>query len=162
MTRIALAVAAALVFAVPAAAHHGGFDGTRVTAYGPPVTVPSSEGTIVHHGWVTGNFKLEWAALSPEEKREFHSDVWRFELWLSVDGADAVQVPLDSTMHVLATPGDHGPATLQMSKMFFVEFPAGTFAPGTTVVLTGRWYGDTDDDEVSELEVETSRVVTFA
>jgi hypothetical protein len=157
----AVAVAAALAASAPTAAQHNSVEGTRIGMFNPaPLTIPASEASFVSHGWATS--ADEWNAAAPDERRELKSDVWRFELWASVNGGPIQQVPLDCTHHATPNTAAAGPAVVFRSKNCFVEFPGGTFAPGTTVVFTGRWYGDSDEDDVSELELQLSRTVVFS
>lgn len=145
-----------------AAARDQSLRGNQISLFNPEdLTIPASEPSFVKHGF---GFCMEdcesgtgsnrgWTNLSADERQERMDDaVWRFELF-----ADGVPVPLDRTLHNGGS--DVGPR--QMLKWFFVQFEAGHFSPGQTVVFEGHWYGDEDEDDVSELEVIFSRTVVF-
>jgi hypothetical protein len=146
----------ALVAAQPASARHETLDGNPIGLFNPnapPRVIPASEPSFVGHGWRP---TLEqWRSLSAAERQEFLDDsVWRFEL--SIDG---VPVALERSFHAdrfeIA-----GETETTMLKVHFVQFEAGHFAPGT-YDFEGRWYGDSDDDDISELEFTRTRQVTF-
>ena len=95
--------------------------------------------------------------LSKEERRERSDDaVWRFELYASVDGRPPQAIALSRSFHFIGVEGNP-----HFTKIHYVQFPAGTYAPGTAVVFTGIWYGDSDDDDASQVELTRSRTVTF-
>jgi hypothetical protein len=125
------------------------------------LTIPASEPSFVKHGF---GFCMEdcesgtgsgrgWTNLSADERQERMDEaVWRFELF-----ADGVPVVLEHTFHNEGSDAE----PRQMLTWFFVQFEAGHFSPGQTVVFEGHWYGDEDEDDVSELEVVFSRTVIF-
>lgn len=145
------AATALLLLASPASARHPSLRGIQINVLvAPPVqTLSASEPSFLIHGWVA--CLRDFAALSAEEKREFlvGDDIWRFELFVN-----GVPVPLDRTIHEVFAPL---PDCIGLGKWHFMQFDANHFAPGT-YVFEGRWYGDNDGDDVSELEI--LRVVT--
>lgn len=150
---VALAAGAAAVAAgaLPASARDDSLTGTRIRLFDPgTLTLPASEPAHVWHGHVKE--LREWAALGPDERREFMDDAfWRFELYVN-----RVAVPLERSFHVEHFPGGFD----AMTKLHIAQFEADHFPPGT-YVFEGRFYGDSDDDDVGELEVVVTRTVVF-
>lgn len=128
-----------------------GLQGNRIALLSGDQRYPAAEKSYVRHGWI---FPLEdtaeetgWLNLSDEERAERLDDkVWRFELWI-----DGSQVSLDRSVH-LTQDG--------VEKWHFVQFDKNEFAPGT-YEFRGIWYGDSDDDDVSEIELDVTISVEF-
>lgn len=145
--------------AQPASAGHRALEGNRVFLLGSdPQIYPASEPSFVLHGWSrpirdTAE-EIGWSNLSSAERREFRDDtVWRFELFI-----DGVAIPLERYFEG----GRGGPSgdVPQISKVHGVQFAAGAFSPGT-YTFTGVWYGDVDDDDVSEVFLTRTVTVVF-
>jgi hypothetical protein len=145
----------------PAFAGHRALEGNRIFLLGDESVIrgyAASEPAFVLHGWAlpirdTAE-ETGWSNLSSAERREFRDDsVWRFELFI-----DGVAVPLERYFEG----GMGGPSgdVPQISKLHGVQFAAGAFSPGT-YTFTGVWYGDVDDDDVSDVELTRTVTVVF-
>lgn len=150
----AVAGAAAMLAVLPAAASHDSLRGDRVTVFGPsPTFVSAAEPFFVRHGWVT--LMSDWRTLAPDERREFLDEsVWRFELFVN-----DVPVEMQRSIH------NGTDATRDLGRgleIFWAhQFEPGDLPPGQ-YTLTGRWYGDVDEDDISELELEQTRTLVVS
>ena len=139
---------ALLVLAVqPAAARDQNLRGARISLFGAPLQcVSAAEPSFVRHGWIwpmqDDSLEPSWRSMGAAERNERRDDaVWRFEL--DVDG---VPIALDRSFHATSGPEP------QMAKFHFVQFEANQLTPGN-YLFEGRWYGDSDDDDASTLEL---------
>lgn len=150
----AVAVAAAVLAVLPAAASHDSLKGERVAVFGPsPTFISAGEPFFVRHGWVT--LMSDWRKLASDERREILDEsVWRFELFVNgvpVDMKRVIHNGTDATADL-----GRGFETFWVHQFEPGDLPAGQYT------LTGRWYGDVDEDDISELELERTRTLVIS
>jgi len=159
---IALSVASPGAGVEQRAVVHGTLPGRQISlTRGEPHALPAGEPAYVIHGWSwplrATDLEPGWLELLPAEQRERASDdVWRLELYLSVNGGPVQRVELKRSFHFIGVGGNP-----HFTKVHYLEIPARTYAPQTTVTFTGVWYGDSDDDDLGEVELTRTLTVTF-
>jgi hypothetical protein len=93
--------------------------------------------------------------LSADERQEaLDTSVWRFEL--SVNG-----VPIEMERVIHNGTGATGTSAGRSRSSSSIGSSPGDL-PAGQYTLTGRWYGDVDDDDVSEVELEISRTLVVS